>query len=100
MIRSKPDKPQCGSQCRLCTVDQDGQTAYSLQGWRLVLPAAAVFLGPLLLAVLGAALAGASHSRQAIGAATGLAVGAAAAIAVSKAICKKVPRSGGSTSGS
>jgi len=82
---TQPDKDQngrCRLGCRSCpTFDgSDGQKGGALCGWRLSVAALVVFLVPLILAIVGAMVAGSSQTARLIGAAAGLAVGITAAI--------------------
>jgi len=72
--------------CSGCPVDDcraaDGPNASLPSGWRLVLAATALFLGPGVLAILGAACFPESQGGQFLGAMVGLVVGMAASVAV------------------
>jgi len=78
----------CGVECSGCKLVSPAEGA--LRGWRLVLVAAGIFISPLILAVLGAAVAPDNAARQAIYAGIGLVVGIVAAAAASAIIRRKV----------
>ena len=70
-------KSGCGGQCAHCAVpdvviDQNGE---KMVGWRLVLPAIGVFLGPLVCALIGAMLFAGSPGKQTGGTFGGLFIG-------------------------
>jgi len=69
----------CEGECSGCKLVSPGDGA--LRGWRLVLVAAGVFIMPLVLAVLGAAVAPGEATAQMMGAGIGLLVGILAAAA-------------------
>ena len=68
----------CGGNCGGCAAaaPETGHPAPELAGWRFAGWSAAVFLFPLLLAIVGALAAGPGQSRQVGGAAAGLLAGA------------------------
>ena len=78
--------PSCGGGCGEC-----GGAAPSgdevLTGWRFGLSAAATFLAPLALAIVGAVLNGPSGCGELVGGVCGLAIGAAAVVAGSRILC-------------
>ena len=76
----------CGGGCRHCA-DLDEVLAGApggLTGWRLTLSAAAAFLGPLILAIVGAVIGSPSPVGQWVGAGVGLVIGLAAAVVVGR----------------
>lgn len=58
--------------------------AESLSGWRLVLGAISIFLGPGFLAIVGACCLGETHSLRFVAAIAGLAVGMLGSAVVAK----------------
>lgn len=64
-----------------------------LVGWRLGLASMGLFLGPVVLAILGAMWSGRSHEARFLGAITGLGIGMAGSVAVAKLLRrdKKAP---------
>jgi len=79
----------CDGGCRRCPPAGQGVDPAAPSGWRLAVPAAGLFLGPLVLAVAGAGLAGPSQVGQFLGAVGGLIVGAGAAVTVAKLIVRR-----------
>jgi hypothetical protein len=67
----------CGS-CGACPLGNEPVGPW--QGWRLVGIAAAFFLWPLILALVGAIAIGESRTGQTVGAFTGLALGMGSAV--------------------
>ena len=78
----------CVDECSGCKLVSPAEGA--LRGWRLVLVAAGIFISPLVLAVLGAAIAPDNAARQAIYAGIGLVIGIVAAASASAIIRRKV----------
>jgi hypothetical protein len=74
--------------CSGCPIEDcraaDGPDASLPSGWRLVLAAMALFLGPGVLAILGAACFPESRVAQFAGAIVGLGAGMAASVAALK----------------
>ena len=58
-----------------------------LAGWRLGLVSAGLFLGPVVLAILGAGILGSSPGRQLAGAIGGLGMGFAVSVGVTRMMC-------------
>jgi len=79
----------CDGECRVCPPAGQGVDPAAPSGWRLTVPAAGLFLGPLVLGVAGAALAGPSQVGQFLGAVGGLIVGAGAAVIVARLIVRR-----------
>jgi hypothetical protein len=82
----QPD-PGCGECPCSCGLDRppvDQPEGQQLAGWRLVLVSLGLFLGPVGLAILGAALAGKTAGGQLIGALAGLGVGFAISAGVAR----------------
>ncbi len=67
----------------------DSQWAGGLSGWKLTLAAGIAFLAPLLLAILGATLAGEGANRRFLGAGVGLALGVTMAILITKYLARR-----------
>lgn len=74
--------------CPGCPIEDcrlgDGSDASLPSGWRLVLAATGLFLGPGVLAILGAACFPESQAAQFAGAMAGLGAGMAASVAIAK----------------
>jgi len=58
-------------------------------GWRMVVALAALFLGPIVLAIAGTLLAGATEEARTAGAVGGLALGMAISVVVGWLICRR-----------
>ena len=78
----------CSTSCDKCVVNTDlaGAARDSVAGWRLVAASGLVFLLPLLLAIVGAALAGGDGKRQLAGALGGFSGGVLAAMLLVKGL--------------
>ena len=79
-MRTHHTSPGCGGDCSHCSIGDHTPVEGELTGWRLGLAACGMFLGPLVLAIVGALLAGPTDTGQFLGGVTGLAVGAVAAV--------------------
>lgn len=77
------DKSKCGSGCSNCSVWSVADQGH-MGGWRLVLNSMAVFVLPVILAIVGAALAGTTPEAEFLGVLVGLAVGAGLAWVISR----------------
>lgn len=80
----KAEQTGCGGKCMQSPTDPNHHQSGGLQGWGLVLPAGGVFLVPLVLAVIGAVIAGSSRIAQIIGALSGLLIGTAGAAIIAR----------------
>ena len=67
----------CSTSCDQCPAKTDlaGTGRNAVAGWRMVVASSLVFLLPLILAIVGAALAGSDEKRQLVGALLGFLVG-------------------------
>ena len=81
------DKRSCPAGCPGCPGDTGWPQGPS--GWRLTLPAMGIFLAPLALAVIGAAVAGPAEAGRALGAGLGLLAGLGGAIAGGRLLGRK-----------
>lgn len=86
-----PRRPECArcslDSCLLKEVRDPTQCAAgALQGWRLSVAALGLLLGPVALALLGAAALGPSATGQLVGGVGGLAGGLAACVLAGRAL--------------
>ena len=72
----------------------DGQRKPSLAGWRLVGVSVGLFLGPLVLAIVGAALSGPGGGWQLFGALVGLAAGMAVSVVAARLLMRPSKENG------
>ncbi len=77
----KADCPQCPE-----AGQGEGDGAGVLIGWRLTLAAGGVFLMPLILAIVGASVAGTGQVAKFLGAGAGFGVGVVAAIITGRVV--------------
>ncbi|HUS90617.1 MAG TPA: SoxR reducing system RseC family protein [Phycisphaerae bacterium] len=77
-------KGPCGPGCTRCGVHEPPTGASPLEGGRLVAASLGVFMLPLVLAIVGAAVAGGEGTRQLLGALGGLVVGLAGGVCVAR----------------
>ncbi len=90
--KSTPDVPAAAGRpsCPGCSVAQcpgDGQPQdCPLAGWRLGLVSIGLFLGPIVLAILGALWAGPNPGAQFVGAVVGFGLGLAGSVATAKMV--------------
>ena len=86
------DRPECAG----CSVaDCRGQAeleAGHLTGWRLVAASMGLFIGPILLALTGAACLASRPGSQLLGAMTGLLLGIGGSVTVARLIHRFNPR--------
>jgi len=82
------DRQRCAG-CSCCSAEAPGPTEGTIRGPRLVLVSMGLFLGPIVLAIAGAALSPAGESAQLLGALGGLAVGMVASIAIGRFVQTK-----------
>jgi len=91
----KPRDSDCPG-CRGCLVpdhsSDEGQDRALPSGWRLGIVSIGLFLGPCILAIVGAACFGKSHAAQLSGAVTGLLAGMIGSVAVARLSSPKSPR--------
>ena len=81
------DCPRCSGGDRPSEEESDRAL---LLGWRLGLSAAGLFLGPVVLAIVGALLLDDSPASQLAGATAGLGLGLAVSVAVAKVLPTEV----------
>ena len=67
--------------CGVCP-PRAGEPSGEMAGWRLSAAAAGMFLCPIILAILGAAICGGSHLRRLLGCVGGLSAALAASVIV------------------
>ena len=89
------EQPEQGNRfgCGRCAVQDcparaDGDSS-GVQGWRLGLSAAALFLAPIVLAIAGALWAGGGEGTRVIGALSGLGLGMVGSVVVARALGQK-----------
>jgi len=86
-IENAQDERSCPGGCPSCSRAKSVPEGPS--GWRLTLPAVGIFLAPLALAVVGAAVSGPGEAGRALGAVGGLVAGLGGAIVAGRLLGRK-----------
>lgn len=87
----EPTKTTC-ARCSGCPIEvcpvETGQSGRTLDGWRLALCSMGMFLGPVVLAIAGAAAFGESAAARFAGAVVGLCTGLIASALVGRLVSR------------
>ena len=88
--QTEHDRPAgCSGPCRSCWANLEATAGPS--GRRMILASVGLFLGPIVLAIVGALLAGATADARTAGAVSGLLLGMAISVIVGRLIRRHEP---------